>query len=199
MVRQRNTNEYRLLEKRINELEESLIKEFISKDTLDMSKKEIELARAYRLLVHAELEAYFESIAKKLLNKAIQKWRTKKKANLTIVSLLAHFKKIEKDDSLDTKVNKIVNDFSIEIIKKNHGIKAKNISDMFVPLGIDKGDIDAALLAALDSFGANRGETAHNSGKVQNPIDIRTEVGNVRFILSGIIDIEEKVKEILKS
>ena len=58
---------------------------------------------------------------------------------------------------MDTKINKIVNDFSIEIIKKNHGIKAKNISDMFVPLGIDKEDIDGALLAALDSFGANRG------------------------------------------
>lgn len=199
MLRERYTNEYRLLEKRLNELEECLIKDFMSKDTLNMSKQEIELARAYRLLVHAELEAYFESIAKKLLSKAITKWKTKKKANLTIVSLLAHFKKIEKDDDLNTKINRIVSDFSKEIINKNHGIKAKNISDMFVPLGIDKGEIDAALLAALDSFGANRGETAHNSGKVQNPIDLRTEVGNVRFIGEGIKDIEKKIKEILKS
>ena len=56
MARQRCTNEYRLLVKRVKELEESLIKEFISKDTLNMSKKEIELARAYRLLDHADLK-----------------------------------------------------------------------------------------------------------------------------------------------
>lgn len=70
---------------------------------------------------------------------------------------------------------------------------------MFVPLGIEKDNIDSALLFVLDSFGSSRGETAHKSGKVQNPIDIRIEVENVRFILNGITHIEEQVKEILRS
>lgn len=193
------SNEYRLLERRVKELKENLIKDFVEKDVLNMNKKEIELARAYRLLVHAEFEGYFESIAKKLIEKAIKKWRSQRKANLTIVYLMANFERIEKNESIDTKINKIVKDFSMEVINKNHGIKANNINNMFVPLGIEKDGIDSALLAALDSFGANRGETAHNSGKVQNPIDIKTEVGNVEFILNGIIDIEEQIKRILKS
>lgn len=199
MERHSYSNEYRLLERRVKELKNTLISDFITKDTLDMNKKEIELARAYRLLVHAELEDYFESIAKKLINKATHKWRTKGKANITIVSLLAQRKRIEIVASTNTKVNNILNDFSREVINQNHGIKGNNINHMFTPLGLEKDDIDSALISMLDSFGASRGETAHRSGKVQNPIDIKTEVRNVEFIIEGIRDIEDQIKKILKS
>jgi hypothetical protein len=207
------SKEYRLLERRVEELKKTFIEDFINKDTLSMNKKEVELARAYRVLVHAELEAYFESIAIKLLKKATDKWKKNRKANITIIALLARFKavdkskeksknidmKINKKESLDTKINRILSDFQKEVINKNHGIKETNITNMLMPLGMEKDDIDSALMSMLDTFGSNRGETAHKSGKVQQPIDIKTEVRNVDFIIEGIKDIEEQINIILKS
>lgn len=192
------SREYRLMERRIEFLGNTLIKDFMDKDAIKLSKKEIELARSYRLLVHAELEDYFESIAKKLLLKAKDKWTKYKKPNLTTLALFAHSKYIEKGTT-STKVNKIIIDFKSEVIDQNHGIKEKNIEKMFIPLGVDKDNIDVALLSTLDTFGAKRGETAHRSGKVQQPIDLRTEVGNVNFIVNSIKEFEDSISNILKS
>ncbi|CAI3607650.1 HEPN_RiboL-PSP domain-containing protein [Clostridium neonatale] len=192
------SREYRLMEKRIMFLGNTLIKDFMEKDAIKFSKKEVELARSYRLLVHAELEDYFESVAKKLLIKAKKKWSEYKKPNLTTLALFAHSKHIDKGTT-STKVNKIIIDFKSEVIDQNHGIKEKNIEKMFIPLGINKDDIDSAWLSTLDTFGAKRGETAHKSGQVQQPIDLRTEVSNIRFIVDGIRDFEDIVSNILRS
>lgn len=197
MARVKTSIHCKELNKRLMELKKHFVKSFNTKSTSSLTKRQIDLCRAFRVLCHAEIEAYFENVALMLINNAKESWDTKKEANITITSLFAQYEKIEMKASLNTKIHHVLSLFVKQQIKLNNGIKEKNIIDLFVPLGLDRDNFDAAWLATLDSYGNKRGTTAHTSAKTQQPIDVTTELNTLNYILIGIKDFEVLVTRII--
>lgn len=195
----KSTKRYKELQKRINQLRKHFVKGFESRNITDFSNRQMDLVRAFRVLCHAEIEAYFEGMAMELLLNAKRKWDIYHKANITIACLFAHYQKIETNASTSTKIYQVINKFERDRIEQNNGIKEQNLVKLFVPLGIDKDDIDATWLATIDSYGSGRGTVAHTSASTQQPIDINTEIQTVGFILQGIQQLEMKIIQILKA
>jgi hypothetical protein len=181
------------LENRINEINNNFkINDKINKTELDAEEEDY--VRAFCVLSHAEIENFLEDLATKLLNYSNKIWNEQKIVNITTVALCAQYEFIDKHETTETKLGKIFRDFRSEIVN-NHGIKEKNIFNMFVPLGIERTLIDSAFLATMDSFGEHRGKMAHTSYRTQQAIDISTEIGTINVVLEGLAEFERVVFE----
>ena len=188
MSEQKKSKEYKHLEKRISQIERNFK---FNQSINGITNLQADRLRGLRLLCHAELEDYFESVALKLLTIAEKKWIEKKIANYNLSSLFIWHDRIDKNDTNDTKASMIIADYRKEI-KSNHGIKEETIKKLFGPLGYKIDDFDATFISTLSSFGALRGETAHTSAnKTQQPLDQNTELNRIRDLLSGIEDFED--------
>ena len=188
MSEQKRSKEYKHLEKRISQIEKNFK---FNQSINDITNLQADRLRGLRLLCHAELEDYFESVALKLLTKAEKRWVEKKIANYNLSSLFIWHDKIDKNDTNDTKARMIIADYRKEI-KSNHGIKEDNIKKLFGPLGYRTDDFDSTFISTLSSFGALRGETAHMSAnKTQQPLDQNTELKRIKDLLKGIADFED--------
>lgn len=188
MSEQKKSKEYKHLEKRISQIERNFK---FNQSINGITNLQADRLRGLRLLCHAELEDYFESVALKLLTIAEKKWIEKKIANYNLSSLFIWHDRIDKNDTNDTKASMIIADYRKEI-KSNHGIKEENIKKLFGPLGYKIDDFDATFISTLSSFVALRGETAHTSAnKTQQPLDQNTELNRIRDLLSGIEDFED--------
>lgn len=172
------TNALIELETRINVLEGALVPTVNSLGIY--TNAELDLIRAYVLLCHAEIETFIEDWAKILLQ--------------TLTAELQNLKSGSKFARLHA--NRVARDL-LHTINTNHGIKAKNLLNMFGPFGILETDfdaIDANFLSLLNGFGHRRGESAHGSvmraTKQPNPIQ---EKKTVYEILSHL----EKFEEVL--
>ncbi|GAB1157114.1 hypothetical protein YWY31_31390 [Paenibacillus illinoisensis] len=194
MNNQQLSKRYRDLERRISELKKHLVEEFEGGNISDLTKKQMDLARGFRVLCHAEIEAYFEDRATEMLTKAREKWNDKKRVNITIAALFANYERIETMAPLDTKINQVCVSFERERIRKNHGIKEDNLFKLFIPLGFEKDDFDSTWLATINSYGKDRGNTAHTAAKTQQPIDLQTEISTLDIIVNGIKDFDSLVK-----
>lgn len=188
MSEQKRSKEYKHLEKRISQIEKNFK---FNQSTNGITNLQADRLRGLRLLCHAELEDYFESVALKLLTKAEKRWVEKKIANYNLSSLFIWHDKIDKNDTNDTKARMIIADYRKEI-KSNHGIKEDNIKKLFGPLGYRTDDFDSTFISTLSSFGALRGETAHMSAnKTQQPLDQNTELKRIKDLLKGFADFED--------
>lgn len=185
-----SSNRFRILEKRVKELERNFIK---IKPNGNYTKKEMDFHRAYRVLVHAEIESYLEDRAEEVTLHAKSKWDYGK-ANLVISSIIAHS---NNDENIANKRNQIssplvdrvtyASNTHLRRIRQNHGVKENNVYKLLLPLGMADTDIGSTLLSTLDTFGANRGLTAHNSfTNAQNIINPSDEVNTVTLIISEL-------------
>ncbi len=177
-----NSSEYNSLKERI----EKLIEHFdFEQDATGPNDYQQDQLRALRLLSHAECEAYFEARAKSIIQEAKLEWRENKTANYTLASLFINSDRIEKKETVDTKANKIMSDYE-ELIQGNHGLKEENLKKMFSPLGFDIDEVDTIFIGNLNTFGKNRGETAHTSYQTQQALDKNSEIALITQILEGI-------------
>lgn len=166
------------LEARINVLEGALMP---TVNPLGIyTDAELDLIRAYVLLCHAEIENFIEDWAKILLQMLTAELQNPKSGSKFARS---HAGKVVKE--------------LLYTINNNHGIKAKNLANMFEPFGILEADFDAVdtkFLSQMNSFGQRRGESAHGSVKraikQPNPIQERKEVSE---ILSHLEKFEEEL------
>lgn len=146
------------------------IKELKSRFRFIQSKSGITTAQEDKLrglivLCHAELEDYFESVAKLILNEGKSVWDTKSVANYNFASLLIRGKRAEKSNLDPGTLLHIILQSYESVITGNNGIKSSNIHDLFWPLGYNDEDFDSLLLSQLDSFGTQRGTIVHSSAK----------------------------------
>jgi hypothetical protein len=152
------------------------------------SARDLDQARGFVVLAHAEVESYFEDRAREKLDEAEKEWKSKRRCTPLMTRLLNyHCARSAKGDGwspslpTDESVGRAVNFYSSEL-SQNHGIKEKNILSMLLPIGIEHDAINATLLGTLDSFGGTRGRVAHLSIKAHQAIDPKTVsdvVGNV--------------------
>lgn len=186
----------------------------LEKAFLSMKKKpngsytvtELVMARAYELLVHAEIEYYFENIAKKVVLTAYKKWKYDKKPSHVLMSVTAFMnikekipekvsrQNISKDEEglIENRLEEYVSRY-MAIIDKNNGVKENDLLKILLPLGIHLNEIDTTFLISIDSFGRDRGEIAHNSIKTQSLSDPFTKQRDVTNILTEIGKLDNKI------
>ena len=189
-----NTIRFKKLIKRITIIEKSYLPPI--RPTGDYSSKEKDDMRAYLLLIHAEIEFYFEEIAKETVKNAVNKWTANSSYRSHILlSMICFCKKELTTKDIHTRIYQAQNYFE-QHIKMNNGIKESNILDLLLPIGIDIKEVDTTWLNTISSFGTNRGSIAHTSARVQNPIDPSTIRSTIKLILSEMKLLDEKIKKL---
>ena len=206
---------FRMLTKELNRLK----KQFIPKinPTGSYSNRQFALTLAYRVLVHAEIEAYLEDRVWEVALNAKNHWDSQGKTCRTLICLLA-FSGLEMEVPPHTltpsqgskkvpdgkiKINKKI-DSAMEsfnrAIKQNHGIKEANLLALLLPIGIDTDDLDdPTWLATMNTFGEERGVVAHSSSTsptIQVP-DPATELRRIKQIISpGLCKVDELINKL---
>ena len=181
------------LERRVNIIESTFLPP--ARPSGNYSKKEQDIIRAFLLLTHAEIEAYFEEICEEKVKRAFKNWKLNRTKSNVLISLVS-FISLNNDfnnQSIEERVNKSLTIYC-NALSKNHGIKEKNILSMLLPIGVELSEIDTTWLNTINSFGTSRGEIAHTAAHVQQPLDPVTLRSTVQQILSEVVIIDEKIK-----
>ncbi|MFT5721401.1 MAG: hypothetical protein ACI9W6_001715 [Motiliproteus sp.] len=179
--------------------------------TADYNTQQIDMTRGYKLLVHAELESYFEEVTKKLINAQLDRWRNKKEFTLTSVSLVATYKipleefesemSSKKTSKLHGSIDQMIESSTTEfnrLVSNNNGIKVEDLKRLLIPTGIFFDELDDISLAAINDFGKERGAVAHSSINTTKHIpDPKTESTKVNgTILSFVEDLDSKLVDL---
>jgi len=190
---------YKNLKKRILTLRKQFL-DFLPNDS--PLPKNQDAMRAFKLLVHAEIESYIEYAVGEVWSKCNTEWTKKKKViNPLSFLILYSSSRFDANDgqlSREDRINQILKSFK-NLIENNNGIREKNIRLLVIPLGIDYSSIDQAWLAAIDSYGYARGLVAHNSISVNQQLDMNDELNNLDIVLKGIKKIDIKLQKISTS
>ena len=166
------------------------------------TKIESDLIKSYLLLVHAEIEAYFEDKAKEKAQKALADWRlNRKKSNcLTAIMAFAGNELSYKNEArpnyynIEFRVNRAVSHY-LDSLNKNNGVKQSDLINIMIPIGIEISEVDNTWLNVMDSFGAARGLIAHKSLRVQNQLDRNTEKDRINNqIIPEIVRLDQLIQ-----
>jgi hypothetical protein len=154
--------------------------------------------KAFLLLVHAELESYFEDRARNLVTLAQEQYQRKGICPPVLSRLLLYHQATK--DGLEAvsqrAVEKAVN-YYLNHIDNNHGIRERNLLTMFLPLGMSHTDLDAQLVSACNQLAQKRGQFAHASFKTHQQVDPKTERDNIRNnILPELKNLEIRLKKL---
>jgi hypothetical protein len=165
--------------------------------TGDYSDRQLDRARGYRLLVHAEIEAFIEDITLATAKAAVSDWANNQKPSGVILCLLAHYHhgfNIGSGELFPSASRPTTKEAIKEIIQnalkqyitlhdRNHGIREDNFNKLVLPIGIRRDDLDPTWLTNLDQYGRRRGDIAHKAVKAQQQIDPRAELQDVNALV----------------
>lgn len=161
-------------------------------------------AVSFRVLAHAEIEAYIEDIALELLETAWKAWKDRGVPSLTAMSLLAFS---GREHTLPPSAASTPNaDLDAcncmqkaqgvwrDAHRKNHGLKEENVLRLFLPLGVQANAIDTMLLADLSSFGTERGAVAHSATtRITQYVDPETEYKKISQLVQDLTSLDALV------
>jgi hypothetical protein len=190
-----NSGRFRALQSRVSELRNRFLPVSFSQSG-DYSETELDNARAFRVLVHAELEHFFEERAVEIADRAFRLFKTTSRPSRPIVHLLSNI--VGEQHGLPTKLGTQTTALSVtgkvvaqykHGITKNNGIRIPNILQILLPIGILETEIDNAWLSTTDGFGAKRGTTAH-SASIMYTIDPQDDFQTVNQIMNGVRDLD---------
>jgi hypothetical protein len=162
------------------------------------TQRQHDYTKAFLLLVHAELESYFEDRARNLVTNAEARYQRKGICTPVLSRLLVYHNaaKDELGPVSPNAVSKAIN-YYLDHLDKNHGIKEKNLLTIFLPLGISHEQLDAQLVAACNQLAQKRGQFAHASFKTHQQVDPKTERDNIRLnILPELKHLEKLLKNL---
>lgn len=163
----------------------------------ELTTTEKEFARAFCVMCHAEIEAYFEHLATKKVDAAFIKWEKSKQPSRCLMFLLLSYSfelnlkkralpKTKNDDGSKKTQFEVLIETSSQVKKSfqdavdnNHGIKEKHLKTLFGSLGYDFSKIDTILIGDLNSWADDRGGHAHGKPKPFNPKDELARVKRV--------------------
>lgn len=210
---------FRKLERRLKELRRHLLPKSFS-PIGNYSARQLDMAKAYRLLCHAEIEHYIEDAAKSVVLNKISAAKMGK-VSMTSLTLLAYHKvnweglladedekttllKSESPNVLRQPLGKLLDDAAQEylnkILNKNHGIRRENLQRMLKPTGIDFDRLDQTWLTQIDEFGKQRGLTAHTTSiGVTRSIDPKDENDRIELLRIGLEALDESWIKLLKA
>lgn len=206
-----NTTLYQDLVTRLSQLRSHLLPSEFD-DLGNYDARTLDMVKGYMLLVHSEIEYYFESVCHKFVDLQVRKFRSNLEPNLCSMALLA-YSKLEWDisrnemdipsiqssrlnDTLQSIISKMAKEYNA-IINGNHGVKEKNLVKLIAPTGTLHlfPDVD---LANFDTLGANRGRLAHISNRhIGIQIDPQAQLNNLdNNILPSLSEFDERLVNI---
>ncbi|MGI5270272.1 HEPN domain-containing protein [Nonomuraea sp. CA-218870] len=164
-----------------------------------------ESARAFRLLAHAEFEAFIEDRAQQIVTRAVSEWLGQGTIRPSLLALVAFESSLgwkettilsagerqKKAPDLSQRIDAARKTYLHYVIMQNNGIKEKNLLRILLPLGVREEDIDEQWLSALEAWATARGELAHKSGKPQKLLDPQVEFITVQELQDGFRGIDE--------
>ena len=196
------SQEFRTLRTRIRQLRNHFLPRRFD-PTGSYSERQFDRARAFRLLAHAEIESYLELVSFETANKAYDAWQSRGIITEPLISMVAFTEtplgKVPETKpgtgkaDLQTRIEKSRNSLTKYSRAQNNGIRERNILRLLLPVGIREADLDSIWLSTIDSFGKDRGETAHKSNRVSNPPDPKNEFDKVDQIVKGLTGIDRKL------
>jgi len=173
------------------------------------TQSELMQCRAFITFCHAEVENYFEEISYKVVEKAENHWRRHNRVTNSIAAMLAY--RITKDISIPDNPNEQAQNSKFEtligaaiaaqkkVIIANHGIKSKNLANLFIPIGLKSDQFEGSLLIQLRNLGTRRGHQVHSSSQVSLP-NIRDpfndELKDISYLISEIDTFDTLVKQL---
>jgi hypothetical protein len=190
-----NSGRFKTLQTRISELRNRFLPVSFSQSG-NYSPTELDNARAFRVLVHAEIEHFFEERALDIADRAFDLFKTKARVSRPIVHLLSNI--VGDQHGLPSELGTPITALSItgkvvaqykHGIAKNNGIRIPNMLRILLPIGVLEAEIDAAWLSTTDGFGAKRGAAAH-SASIMYTIDPQDDYQIVNQIMAGIRDLD---------
>jgi hypothetical protein len=196
-----NSGRFKALQTRVSELRNRFLPVTFSQSG-NYSPTELDNARAFRVLVHAEIEHFFEERAVDIADRAFDLFKTKARVSRPIIHLLSNV--VGDQHGLPSKLGtqitalsvtgKVVAQYKHEIAR-NNGIRIPNMLQILLPIGVLEADIDSVWLSTTDGFGAKRGTTAHSSS-IMYTIDPQDEFQTVNQIMTGVRDLDVLLNQI---
>ncbi|MDR6183267.1 hypothetical protein [Asaia bogorensis] len=170
-----NSVEYLALKSSVDALKTDLLNFSVS-PTTPYSNADLLKCQAFVVFSHAEMQVYWEAIARRILREAENRWLKTRTIDRVIATLMA-FRRPEGVSVPQDPFNPHTNgDFGKiiaqaikshnEVISDNNGIKRANISGMLIPLGVLPDEFIEAMLIQLDQTGKRRGEIVHKASSV---------------------------------
>ncbi|RVP97115.1 HEPN domain-containing protein [Sinorhizobium meliloti] len=178
--------------------------------TGDYSDRHLDRARGYRLLAHAEIEAFIEDITLGTAKTAVSNWSSSKKPSDVILCLLAHYhggydtgagevfpvaSRPKTKEAIKEIVQVALKQY-VALHDQNHGIREDNFNKLVLPIGIRRDELDPTWLTDLDQFGKRRGDVAHKTVKAHQQIDPRAELQDVNKLLVGLELLDSLVQKL---
>jgi len=177
-------------------------------------------ALSFRVLAHAEVETYLEDRVLDVATTALQAWETRRFVSIVTFHLIGFSgrttdrppetlyttdpnktKEWLSKTIIDDRFSKCISEFHRRVRRENHGVKEKNIVEMFVPIGFDMSKCDALFLQTMSTFGEARGTVAHTSGKshVQKAVDPKDEYSTLVRIMAGLEPIDQEFDRLVSA
>ena len=196
--------DFKSLEKRIGTLRKHFLPVQFSK-TGTYTPEQLDKARAYRLLAHAEFEEFIEKRASEIATEAVSLWELKRRHSRVVIHLVANqvgnaagFPTARGSGvTAEVIVTKCLEQYKYAV-RKNHGVRITNILSLLLPIGIDEAEIDPVWLATIDGFGADRGKAAHKAA-VNYQIDPRSDFMVVSQIAEGLKEVDGLINTLKRS
>src|SRR6267143_3881061 len=190
-----NSARFKALQLRVRELRNRFLPANFSQSG-HYSATELDNARAFRVLVHAELEHFFEERARDIAERAFDLLRTNSRPSRPIIHLLSNIigdqhglpSKLGTQTTALSVTGKVVAQYK-HGITQNNGIRIPNILQILLPIGVLESEIDTVWLSTTDGFGAKRGATAH-SASIMYTIDPQDDFQTVNQIMDGVRDLD---------
>lgn len=178
----------------------------------------VDRLHAYRVLAHAEVEAFIESLAGTILDVTevgvqngmithaghhlVVQWaanRLRSDAAKARYPLFDRQQAIAAASAGSQDLRSAI-DSHRERIRQNHGVKAANVRQLLIPLGYRDEFFSLGLLDLLDDFGEKRGAVAHTSGLVgvQNWPTGSSEIARCEALLPGLKRLEQVMPRLLQ-
>ena len=192
------SREYGILKKNIVSLKGQFLN-FEKRLDGTYSAYELTQCRAFITFCHAEVEIYLESVAAKVVDAAERHWRRHGRVTNAIAAMLAYRSQRElnlpdnpieqaRGSRFETLVGSAIA-AQRSAINGNHGIKPRNLAQLYLPVGMIPDQFDNALLIQLKNLGERRGDHVHQNSqvslpKVRDPFD--DELNDIEFLVHEI-------------
>jgi hypothetical protein len=198
---------YRLLIPRLAELRQHLLPAEFD-PTQAYSDRQLDRVFGYRLLAHAEFESCIEDLVRETVTTAWKGWVADGRPRTCLMALVAYYegdlgrppetftpqqKSKKMLIHLAERVDKARNHHINQVVRNNHGITESDLLALLLPVGVLESDINKTWLATINSFGSQRGDTAHQTGRAQQKPDPQNELRTVREIATGLEQLDRRL------
>lgn len=199
--------EYAALTTRINALSARFVDFDIPIDQ-NPTQDQLDSIAAFKLLAHAEFETFIETRISQAIQGAVNHWSSTGRVTKPLFALLLRwYPWFEKDKNTYFAPQQIADvallmqrllKNALEEIAENNGIKKDTFSRLSYSAGLFTDDHQAMLLAALESYGKNRGDVAHNAvGKVRTINDPRVEAADAKQIVDFLEPFDQQLIDLI--